>query len=168
MATTTTHTTYGVPVSLSVKQAARGKRKQRFGFSYPLVTPLDTTVLTNRRDLRKIDGQVDYFNRSTGVTLIRNNLRQLLLTEKGSRVMLPAYGLDLKRYLFEPLDETTFFLIRRDILQTINTYFSIARPLSLRVYSDDLATENNRLLIELTLQLMDESLDIFDIEVTLG
>jgi len=166
MATTTTHTTYGVPVSLSIQKATKAKRKQRFGFSYPLITPLDSTVTGGY--LQKATKQVDYFNRSTGVTLIRNNLRQLLLTEKGSRVMLPEYGLDLKRYLFEPLDETTYFLIRRDILQTINRYFSIARPLTLNVYSDDRATENNRLFVELTLQLMDESLDIFDIEVTLG
>ena len=166
MATTTTHTTYGVPISLSVQKASKATRKQRFGFSYPLITPLDKTVASGY--LRQGSGQVDYFNRSSGVTLIRNNLRQLLLTEKGARIMLPDYGLTLTRYLFEPLDETTFFLIRRDILQTINTYFSIARPLSLRVYSDDRATENNRLTVELTLQLLDESLDIFDVEVTLG
>tara|TARA_R110002020_G_scaffold281534_5_gene497284 strand:- start:61546 stop:62046 length:501 start_codon:yes stop_codon:yes gene_type:complete len=166
MATTTTHTTYGVPVSLAIQKSNQSKRQQRYGLSYPLSVPLDDTV--TGAYLKKASSQANYFNKSSGVSLIRNNLRQLLLTEKGSRVMLPDYGLDLKRYLFEPLDETTFFLIRRDILQTISRYFSIARPLSLKVFSDDRDTENNRLYIELTLQLMDESLDIFDVEVTLG
>ena len=166
MATTTIHNTYGVPVSLSVKKSAASERKRRAGFSYPLIEPLDNTVPPGVPP--KNTSQSNYFNKAYGVELIRNNLRQLLLTQKGERVMLPEFGLDLRRYVFEPLDETTFNLMRRDILLTLSTYFSIAKPLVLTISSDDREIENHTLRVELTLQLLDESLDIFDVEVRLG
>jgi hypothetical protein len=166
MATTTTHETYGVPVTLSVIKGITSKRKGRAGFSYPLIEPLDNTIPAGTPP--KNTSQSNYFNKSYGVELIRNNLRQLLLTQRGERVMLPEFGLDLRRYLFQPLDETLYHLIKRDILLTLSTYFSIAKPLVIKVGSDDRETENSTLRVELTLQLLDESLDIFDIEVRLG
>ncbi len=82
--------------------------------------------------------------------------------------MLPDYGLDLKKYLFEPLDQTTFNLLKIDISDTLNTYFSIAKIISLSVLSDSFDSDNSSLVISLTLQLQDESLDIFDAEVRVG
>ena len=35
-------------------------------------------------------------------TLIRQNLKMLLLTAPGERMMTPRYGVGLRRYLFEP------------------------------------------------------------------
>ena len=78
--------------------------------------------------------------------------------------MLPSYGGSLNRYLFEPLDETTFFLVKNDVLETLSTYFSSVKVISLRVFSKS-QTERNDLNVSLTLQLLDESLDIFDVEV---
>ena len=109
-----------------------------------------------------------YFTGETGVELIRNNLRQLLLCNKGERVMLPDYGLNLERYLFEPLDQTTFFLIKQDILKTLERYFSSVNVITLSVYSDPKQAERSQLYVSLTLQLLDQSLDIFDVEVTVG
>ena len=80
--------------------------------------------------------------------------------------MLPKYGLSLKKYIFEPLDETTFYLIKNDILKTLQAYFSIVNVISLSVFSSALEADRSELIIKLTLQIMDESLDIFDAEVT--
>lgn len=79
--------------------------------------------------------------------------------------MLPDYGMSLKRYVFEPLDETTYFLIRTDILKTLNKYFSIVKVLNLKVFSNELQSNRSELMVNLTLQLLDESLDVFDVEV---
>ena len=62
-----------------------------------------------------------YFCKSSGVELFRNNLRQLLLTTKGERVMLPNFGANLKRYLFEPLDQVSFSQIKAQIVETIRS-----------------------------------------------
>ena len=82
--------------------------------------------------------------------------------------MLPQYGISLQKYLFEPLDETTYFLIKNDILRTLKEYFSIVNVISLSVFSGALDADRSQLIIKLTLQILDESLDIFDAEVTIG
>ena len=171
MATTTTTTNYGVPVALSIKKGVKSEYRNRPGLAYPL-TQNRTVVVTS--DLRKSSvPHATYFGKAIGLSLIKNNLNQLLRTERGERVMLPDYGLSLKKYLFEPLDETTFELIKSDILGTLRKYFSIGRVLNLSVLGGEKATsqgksEENKLFIKLTIQLLDESLDIFDIEAKVG
>ena len=167
MATTTTHNKYGVPISLEVSRSVSSKVKQRIGSNYPLTYAIpQPNAVTGVLQARSV--QAPYFNKATGLSLIKNNLRQLLLTEKGERIMLPDYGLSLKKYLFEPLDEMTFFLLKTDILRTLNKYFSIAHVISLSVFSNEKQAENHEILVSLTLQLMDESLEMFDVEVTIG
>jgi len=165
MATTTEHNLYGTDVSLSVKRVTSSKYKKKSGFVYPLIGKFETVT---GGALQKNTSQKGYFNKAYGVNLIRNNLRQLILCEKGSRVMLPNYGLSLDKYLFEPLDETTYYLIKNDILRTLNTYFSIVNVISLGVFANTTKAVENQLIIRLTLQLMDESLDIFDVQVNIG
>jgi phage baseplate assembly protein W len=167
MATTTTHNTYGADVSLAVKRNASAKFKQKYGFNYPLVGQFKT-VTGVPNSLKSNVSEGGYFSKTYGTTLIRNNLRQLLLCEKGERVMLPQYGISLQKYLFEPLDETTYFLIKNDILRTLKEYFSIVNVISLSVFSGALDADRSQLIIKLTLQILDESLDIFDAEVTIG
>ena len=84
------------------------------------------------------------------------------MTDKGERVMLPGYGMSLKKYLFEPLDEITYFLLRTDILKTLNKYFKTVNVISLGIFADEVVEH------QLTLQVLDESLDIFDIEVNIA
>ena len=169
MATTTEHNLYGTDVSLSVKRVASTKYKKKSGFVYPLIGKFETVT---GGALQKNTNQKGYFNSAYGVNLIRNNLRQLILCEKGSRIMLPDYGLSLQKYLFEPMDETTYFLIKNEILEVLNKYFTIVNVITLGVFSNvkknTISPEKNELLIKLTLQLMDESLDIFDVQVNIG
>jgi|1_EtaG_2_1085319.scaffolds.fasta_scaffold02020_3 phage baseplate assembly protein W len=166
MATTTTTTKYGASVSLSVEKGVRSKYKRRFGLAYPLAqinTIIPTTYLQNNKG-----GSVTFFGKASGIKLIKNNLTQLIKTEKGERIMLPNYGLGLQKYLFEPLDETMYELLKYDILSNLENYFSIGRVIYLGIYSEEQRKEQNQLVIRLTLQLLDESLDIFDIEAKVG
>ena len=166
MATTTSITKYGVPVSLSVEKGTKSKYKRRVGFAYPVVRA-SKIVATNTLQNSNA-GPPICFGKATGVDLIKNNLEQLIRTEKGERVMLPDYGLALKKYLFSPLDETTYALLKEDILKNIRKYFSIGRVLKLVVFGSNKEAEKNQLRITLTLQLLDESLDVFDIEAKVG
>ena len=167
MATTTTHNTYGADVSVNVRRTSASKINARYGLAYPLIGSFKK-VTGVPLDLQNNLDEGGYFHKSYGIELIRNNLRQLLLCDKGERVMLPHYGISLNKYLFEPLDETTYFLIRRDILRTLKKYFSLVRVISLRVFSESKDAEQGKIIISLTLQLLDESLNIFDAEVTIA
>ena len=167
MAITTTHNTYGAAVSVEVHRTSASKIDARYGLAYPLIGSFKK-VTGVPADLQNNTSEGGYFHKSYGISLIRNNLRQLLLCDKGERVMLPQYGISLNKYLFEPLDETTYYLIRRDILRTLEKYFSLVRVINLKVFSEAEDTEQGKIIISLTLQLLDESLDIFDAEVTIA
>lgn len=74
-----------------------------------------------------------YYPKATGLELVKNNLRQLLLTERGERVMLPLYGTNLKRYMMEPMDEVLFQLIKTEIVDSINRYAKDIEVIKLQV-----------------------------------
>ena len=104
-------TIYGTLQNKEIKQAIQAPVPKKFGLHFPVgSSPKNSTI------------NKGYFVKSYGPDLIRNNLKQLLNTVKTERVMLPNFGIDLKQFLFEPLDEQTFTAIRREILNTIKTY----------------------------------------------
>jgi len=162
MAITTTHNTYGASVSLNVKRAVTSKYKKKMGLAYPLAGTFKT-VTGQPPALQNNKGPGGYFSKSYGLDLVRNNLRQLFLCQRGERVMLPDYGISLQKYLFEPMDETTYFLMRNEVLRTLKKYFNIVNVIKLGIFEKE--GVNHQLIVRLTLQLLDESLDIFDVEV---
>jgi phage baseplate assembly protein W len=46
--------------------------------------------------------ETPYFDKSSGFKLIKDQIKQYILTSKGERVMLPDYGTTLRNFLFEP------------------------------------------------------------------
>jgi phage baseplate assembly protein W len=110
-----------------------------------------------------------YFRKKTGIELIKGAVKQLLLTERGERVMLPNYGCNLKKYLFQPLDETTFEEIKNDIVLSFNKYIVGAKLAKVAVFptGDFGPMGGNSLQVVLSLKLDSDSLKIFDVEVNI-
>ena len=59
---------------------------------------------------------------SRDASAIKQAIVNLLLTNKGERLMNPDYGSDIRSYLFEPLDYGTASQIKRNILFTIDKW----------------------------------------------
>jgi phage baseplate assembly protein W len=53
---------------------------------------------------------------------IKSDLIHLLLTRKGSRYFLPAFGTRLYEFLFEPFDGLTFDAIQSDIRDSVQQF----------------------------------------------
>ena len=175
MATTTSNVKYGVDVGVPQKSLVKSKIKKNLGLNYPIGTNLGTKITGTNVNKNKT---TNYFNSNSGLELLKNNLRQLLLTEKGERVMLPDFGLGLRKFLFEPLDETLVRIIKDHILFGLTKYAKSVRVLNLNVYEDasnsngvkttgSFASESGRLNIKLTLQLKDETREVFEVGVLL-
>jgi len=96
---------YGKKVSVEAINSPKATKKKLFGLSYPF------------RPSAK-----GYMTKQTGTILIRGNISQLLKTSIGERVMLPDYGTNLERFVFEPLDETTADQIRDHVLEVLAAY----------------------------------------------
>jgi len=56
------------------------------------------------------------------VTAVKNSLFTLFNTVPGQNLLNPQYGLNLTRYLFEPINETNGRLIGGEIVQGINNF----------------------------------------------
>jgi phage baseplate assembly protein W len=109
--------------------------------------------------------QGGYFNATRDVELVRNNLRQLLSTYKGERIMLPDYGLNLNRYLFEPLDQILFDEIREDIVLNISKYMGNIEILKLSIEGSE--SEYGRLNISLFCKIRESEDPSFEVSVEL-
>ena len=59
---------------------------------------------------------------SRDASAIKQAIVNLLLTNKGERLMNPNYGSDIRRYLFEPLDYGTGFQIKSNIRDTLERF----------------------------------------------
>lgn len=133
---------YGkAPANITAK-AVTSKLDKQIGFKYPIES----------------DPKKGYFSKLTGLKLIRANISQLLRTEKGERFMLPNYGCDLRKYLMEPMDQTLFNQIRKDILDSIGRYLNTVTVSKIQVFE----TKTNQLAIKLACQILDEQLISFD------
>lgn len=51
--------------------------------------------------------------------LLKNDLKQLLLTIPGERVMRPTFGTNIRRFLMEDITKTSLLLLRENILEAI-------------------------------------------------
>lgn len=58
-------------------------------------------------------------------SLIKQNLKMLILTDPGERVMVPDFGVGIKSYLFENFSETTFTDIENNIKEQTAKYLPI-------------------------------------------
>jgi hypothetical protein len=65
------------------------------------------------------DGRLAF---SSGPANVRENIQLILLTEPGERLMLPAFGAGLKRFLFQPNTVATHRLIEEAIVQALGRW----------------------------------------------
>lgn len=87
--------------------------------------PLDFTPHPVSGDIRPI----------TDETAIKRSLKNLLLTNKGSKPFRPDYGSNISNFLFANLDNFTLNDIKRSIEETVNRYESRVRLINVKVDS---------------------------------
>lgn len=146
-------TSYGVQNPNSPKPLIKRTIDKLYGFKYPIGTGKDGSFLKKSSDLDLIKGQ----------------LKQLLLTNRGERVMLPGYGTNLRRYLMEPLDQATLSQIKREILESFRRYAPNISVTKLQVVPGDTKTPNGGhfIYIRIFCVLLDAQNTAFDLKLEL-
>lgn len=90
------------------------------------------------------------------------NAKNLILTDKGERIMLPEFGCNLKSILFDPIDES----INENLEVIIKDSFDYWLPY---IFINSLDVTNNadrnRINILLSISLQDNKLDTRSIEI---
>lgn len=68
------------------------------------------------------DGEDGYTLTKTYLEATQQNLKSLLLTVPGERMMIPDFGVGMKTFLFEVHDPSTYGTITSKILEQVNLY----------------------------------------------
>lgn len=82
-----------------------GRNVRFLGLQYPLVKTAKGT-----------------FAQKSSIDQIRCDLLQLLLTNPKERVMMPEYGIPLRKYIFEQLDTSLLIELRQSIINAIQLW----------------------------------------------
>ena len=85
--------------------------------------------------LNVVNGTLDSFTDSEIMELIKQNVKMVLLTNPGERIMIPEFGVGVKRYLFEMSNSPVFdeleFAVKtqlRRYIQAIDVLAVCAQP----------------------------------------
>lgn len=153
MALSTSTNVYGRLPSKPVSHDIKNKSLKNIGIQFPIGATVGA-----------------YVRKSSSLDLIKQNLRQLLLTERGERIMLPLFGTNLKKYLMEPLDETLLNQIKTEILDSVNRYARNVDVLKLQVFPGNDPTLNggHHILIKLYCRLVEEADVSFEVKVEIN
>ena len=102
-----------------------------------------------------------YFSKSSDLKLVKSNLNSLIRTERGERFMRPDYGCNLRKFLMEPLDETTFSLIKEEVVVAIRRYLRTVAMNKIQVFE----TRGGQLKVNLFCAVKDATSTAFNIGV---
>lgn len=81
---------------------------------------------------------------------IKESIINLLSTEPGTRPMDPRYGLNLQRYLFEPLDDITADLLAYDIKMGLESFEPRINNIEVQI---EAVEEENTFIIYISFQV---------------
>jgi len=86
----------------------------------------------------QLDGSNGYENNQTIIAVIEQNLKMILLTSPGERIMDPNFGVGMKRFLFEQNNASTYSVIRARIKRQVKQYMGF-----LEIHEVLFSTEEN-------------------------
>ncbi len=84
------------------------------------------------------------------INAIKNSITNLFNTLPGERLLLPEYGCDLRRYVFEPITETNAMFIGRTIKRAISQWEPRVRVVNISI---DAYIDEQQYIINLTLNV---------------
>jgi phage baseplate assembly protein W len=142
---------FGLPNTNEVNLRISSNKNKFFGLGFP------------------VGGNINsgYFSKMSGNELIKRNITQLIRTRRGERFMLPLFGTNLKKYLFEPIDGFLTYKIRQEIQETMLRYAPFVEVVSIEISSNNKNEAINGIEIVLSCKVKDEPETVFDISLGL-
>jgi|TARA_Y100001938_G_C8020280_1_gene394926 phage baseplate assembly protein W len=114
---------------------------------------------------------VDGWFKSTETTIeaVKNNIKMLLMTNKGERFMQPNLGLNLRQYMFEQFTDELRITIENEIVDTFKFWlpFVQLRDLVIKMEETD-AIGKNKLKISVLFNIVKDPNTLESVDVTIG
>ena len=96
-------------------------------------------------------------------SVVKQNIKMLLFTSPGERVMDANFGVGLRSYLFENMSELTFDIIRERTLDQLRAYLPFVKVITLDIFSID--ESPNTLFFKMEYSFPSSELQILNLEI---
>ncbi len=118
----------------------------------------------------KSDGVEGWFKSTeTTIEAVKNNIKLLLLTTRGERLMQPTLGLNLRRFLFEQFTDESRITIENEIVDTFRTFLPFVEIKDLVIGMDETdAIGKNKLTISVLFNITRDPNTLESVDVTIG
>tara|TARA_B100000519_G_C13961187_1_gene305409 strand:+ start:68 stop:511 length:444 start_codon:yes stop_codon:yes gene_type:complete len=105
----------------------------------------------------------------TTIEAVKNNIKLLLLTTRGERLMQPTLGLNLRRFLFEQFTDESRITIENEIVDTFRTFLPFVEIKDLVIGMDETdAIGKNKLTISVLFNITRDPNTLESVDVTIG
>ena len=131
----------------------------------------DNVFIGIHLQFRKAMGAEGYFaSTADTISAVKNNIRNLLQTKTGERLMQPTLGIDLNKYLFEQYTDDVRMSIEDDIVSAFNDWlpFVDIRDIRIALSTDGGQTGTNTLKISIDFNITKDpnTLESISVEIT--
>ena len=86
---------------------------------------------------------------STTMEAVKNNIRNLLQTNPGERLMQPNLGVELRSVLFQPINDETLISIQNIILDSVEYWLPFVEIQDIQLLSSNTATDENKVVVKI-------------------
>ena len=115
---------------------------------------------------RQAGDQMGYFaTTKTTMDAIKNDVRLLLLTQRGERLFQPFLGMNIRRFLFEQITDDTSVQIENDIVDTFETWLPFVQLQDIEVDLGD--QDRNKIKINVTFNIRNAPTELQSVGVVL-
>ncbi len=95
-----------------------------------------------------------FFVNYTTLTQAKDNLKNLILTKKGERMMQPNFGCDIWRVLFEPIGDNIEQIIENSIINAVSEWLPYLNIDTIIFDYDENDIDTNRITLEIKFSLV--------------
>ena len=114
---------------------------------------------------RQPDGDGYFATTKTTMDAVKNDIRLLLLTQRGERLFQPRLGMNIRKFLFEQITDETVIQIENDIVDTFQTWLPFVELKDIRVDIGD--QDKNQIKINITFNVKNAPTDLQSVGVVL-
>jgi phage baseplate assembly protein W len=86
---------------------------------------------------------------STTIEAVKNNIRNLLQTNPGERLMQPNLGVELRNVIFQQIDESTLIAIQDIILDSVEYWLPFVEIQDIQIIEDNQNTDTNKIAVKI-------------------
>ena len=101
----------------------------------------------------------------TTMDAVKNDVKLLLMTQRGERLMQPFLGMNIRRFLFEQITNDTAIEIENDIVDTFETWLPFVQLQNIEVDLGD--QDKNQIKINVTFNVRNAPTELQSVGVVL-